>query len=287
MSLFRDRMSRDMQRAGLAERTREEYIAAIRHMTEFLGREPDSLEPDDIRSWDDEMHRCGRGPNWIRVHVAALKFLYRRTLNRPEMVSFLGFPRCPRRLPEILSEAEATRLLAGLREARYRMFFTLIYDTGLRISEAVNLRACDIDRPRGVITVRCGKGGRDRQVKLGDRLYELLRAYWREVRVPVPQAVPGARDVLLFTSRTGGPVRFDTARKALAFAARAAGITKPVTPHTLRHGFATGQLEAGTDLRVVQAQLGHRGIQATQIYLQVSTRLLRQAPSPLDTLPAP
>jgi len=91
----------------------------------------------------------------------------------------------------------------------------------------------------------------------------------------------------VFTSRTGAPIHFDTARKALAFAAREAGITKPVTPHTLRHGFATGQLEAGTDLRVVQAQMGHRDIRTTQIYLQVSTRLIRQAPSPLDTLPPP
>jgi site-specific recombinase XerD len=254
-------------------------------MTEFLGREPELLEPDDIRAWDDEMHRCGCGPNWIRVHVAALKFLYRKTLNRPEMVSFLGFPRCPRRLPEVLSEEEALRLLAGLRELRYRTFFTLIYDTGLRISEAANLRACDIDRPRGVITVRCGKGGKDRQVKLGNRLYELLRIYWREFRAQGPQAGALSRDSLVFISLTGARIDFDGARKALALAARAAGITKPVTPHTLRHGFATGQLEAGTDLRVVQAQMGHRDINTTQIYLQVSTRLIRQAPSPLDSLP--
>ena len=155
------------------------------------------------------------------------------------------------------------------------------------MSPAANLRACDIDRSRGVITVRCGKGGKDRQVKLGDRLYELLRIYWRDFRVHGPQAGALSRDSLVFISLTGARIDFDGARKALALAARAAGITKPVTPHTLRHGFATGQLEAGTDLRVVQAQMGHRDIQTTQIYLQVSTRLIRQAPSPLDTLPPP
>jgi site-specific recombinase XerD len=280
-------MSRDMQRVGLAERTRGEYIAAIRHLAEFLGREPDLLGPDDIRAWDDEMHRRGYGPSSVRVHVAALLFLYRRTLARPEMVSFLGFPPRPRRLPEVLSAQETVRLLAAVREPRFRAFFTLIYDTGLRISEAANLRASDLDHARGVIIVRNGKGGRDRLVKLGDALYELLRTYWREVRTQGPHGTGLSRTSLLFIAKTGAPLHFEAARKALALAALAAGITKRVTPHTLRHGFATGQLEAGTDLSVVQAQLGHRDLRTTQVYLHVSTRLIRQAPSPLDAPPPP
>jgi site-specific recombinase XerD len=256
-------------------------------LAEFLGREPDLACPDDIRAWDDEMLRRGFGPASIRIHVAALIFLYRKTLARPEMVSFLGFPPRSQRLPEVLSAQEATRLLAALKEPRFRVFFTLIYDTGLRISEAANLRAADIDHARGVIIVRNGKGGQDRQVKLGDRLYELLRTYWREVRTQGPHGAGLSRSSLLFIANTGAPLHFDAARKALALAAAAVGITKHVTPHTLRHGFATGQLEAGTDLRVVQAQLGHRDLRTTQNYLRVSTRLIRQAPSPLDATPPP
>jgi site-specific recombinase XerD len=255
-------------------------------MTEFLGRPLEDLGPDDIRAWDDEMHRRGLGASWVRVHVAALLFLYRRTLPRPEMVSFLAFPRRRKRLPVVLSAEEAARVLAALREPRYRVFFSLTYDTGLRISEAAQLRAGDIDRARGVIRVR-GKGGKERQVKLGDRLYALLRAYWAEVRANDDHGEPPSRDSLLFVSKTGAALCFDPARKALALAAEAAGISKPVTPHTLRHSFATAQLEAGTDLRTVQTQLGHGSLGTTQVYLRVSTRLIRQAPSPLDALPPP
>lgn len=280
-------MSHDMERAGLAPRTRKEYIAAIRHMAEFFSRSPAQLTPDDIRTWDDEMARRKNGPDWRAVHVAALIFLYRRTLARPEMVSFLAFSPRPHRLPVVLGPAEASRLLAALREPRYRVFFALLYDTGLRISEAAQLKAGDIDRARGVICVRNGKGGRQRQVRLGDRMYDLLRSHWVEVRAKDPHPEPLSRDSLLFTSQTGGTLHFGSARKALALATREAGIGKRVTPHCLRHSYATAQLEAGTDLRTLQAQMGHASIRTTQIYLQVSTRLILQAPSPLDTLPPP
>jgi len=286
MSLLRDRMLRDMERAGLASLTRKEYIAAIRHMTEFLGRPLEDLDAEDIRAWDDEMHRRGLGASWIRVHMAALLFLFRKTYPRPELVSFLAFPRRPRGLPVVLSPEEVGRILVALREPKYVAFFSLIYDTGLRVSEAVHLKAGDLDRSRGVIRV-VGKGGRERQVKLGDSLYDLLRAYWVEVRV---KAAPGAtlsRASWLFVSGTGNPLRVESARQALALAARAAGIGKQVTPHTLRHSFATAQLEAGTDLRTVQTQLGHGSLSTTQVYLRVSTRLIRQAPNPLDGLPPP
>lgn len=280
-------MSHDMERAGLAPRTRSQYIAAIRHMAEFHRRAPDLLGPDDIRAWDDELRRRGLGPDGIGVHLAALMFLYRRTLARPEMVSFLSFPPSPRKLPTVLSLEEGRQLLETLRDPRYRSFFSLIFDTGLRISEAAQLKAGDIDHARGVIHVRQAKGGKDRLVKLGDRLYELLRSYWREVRMQEPHSEPLSKESLLFTGRTGASISLGSSRKALKLAARETGITKLVTPHTLRHSYATLQLEAGTDLRVVQVQLGHASISSTQIYLHVSTRLIRQAPSPLDTLPPP
>ena len=281
MSLLRKHMLRDMERAGLAACTQKEYLAAIRHMTEFLGRDPETLTPDDIRAWDDEMHARGNSPEWIRVHMAALAFLYKKTLGRPEMVSFFAYPGRRRKIPVVLSKEEVNDLLSSFYEMVYWVFFSLIYDTGLRISEAASIKAKDIDRERNVIHI-IGKGGKERQVKLGDSLYALLRNYWRDVRMK--EAEPGSlsEESLLFVSSKGGRIGFDSARKALKLAALAAGITKKVTPHTLRHTFATHQLESSTDLRIVQVQMGHANISTTEHYLKVSRQLLLKAPSPLD-----
>ena len=285
MSLLRDYMSRDMELKGLAPRTRTQYIAAICHMVDFLGRPPVLLCPNDIRAWDDEMHRRGRGPDWLGVHVAALRFLYTRTLPRPEMVSFLSSPKHHPKWPSVLSLAEAHLLLGTLRERRYHALYSLIFDTGLRISEALALKARDLDHARQVIHVRHGKGDKERQVKLGETLYQLLRSYWREVRMKGPHPELLSKDSLLFAGASGAPMSLGGARKALKLATREAGITKLITPHTFRHSYATQQLETGTELPVVQAQLGHARISSTQIYLHVSTRLILQAPCPLDALP--
>jgi site-specific recombinase XerD len=252
-------------------------------MATFYGRSPAVLCPDDIRAWENELVSRGVGASGRRIAAAALRFLYKKTLARPEMVSFLVFPKSPRRLPTVLSLEEVAQLRSALVEPTYHAFFSLIYDAGLRISEAIHLKGGDIDRPRGIIRI-LGKGGRERQVKLGDRLYALLQAYWKEVRVKAPHSEPLSKDSLLFCNGKGGPISRFGARKALAKAALAAGITKRTNPHCLRHSFAVHQLEAGTDLRVVQVQLGHDSIRSTQTYLHVSTQLILKAPSPLDTL---
>lgn len=284
MSLLRDRMERDMERAGLAPRTRYRYIRAIRMLAKFHGRSPDLLTDEDLRAWDEDMVRRGLSPSSRSVYLGAAFFLYRKTLRRPEVVAFLIRPKQRRKLPAVLSMEEAGRLLAAVHAPRYRAFFSLIFDTGLRISEAAALRVGDIDRARGVIQVRNGKGGKDRQVKLGDRLYRILRAYWREERVKVPRTEPLSKDSFLFASVRGRPICIVVAGRVIRRAAEEAGIGKRVTPHTLRHSFATAQMEAGTGLRVVQAQLGHASIRTTQRYLHVATHLILQAPSPLDAL---
>jgi site-specific recombinase XerD len=255
-------------------------------MTEFLGRPPDLLSREDIRAWDDELHNRGRSSSWIRVHESALVFLCRKTMSRPDLVEFIEFPKTARPLPSVLSPEQIFRILPAFQELRYRVLFALIFDTGLRIAEAADLKAKDIDRVRGVIHVRHGKGGKERQVRLGDRLYEMLRNYWLEVRVKDPHPEPLSGESLLFANKAGNRIVFTTARAALALAAQQAGIASRVKPHTLRHSYATAQLEAGTDLRVVQAQLGHDDIASTQIYLHVSNRLIRRAPSPLDDMPS-
>jgi len=286
MSLLRDRMLRDMERAGLSLSTQKHYRLAIWHVAKFFHRSPDQLNADDLRLWDDELTRKGYEADFIGVQIAALRFFYGKTLGRPEVVAFLSYRKRQHKLPLVLSPEEVSQILAAFRAPKFRLLFTLLYDTGLRIGGAARLKAGDIDRARGVIHV-LGKGSKPRQVKLGDRLYELLRSYWREVRQSEARGEPLSRESYLFISPYGNPIHLETARKALRLALRQAGIRKPVTPHTFRHTYATLQLEAGTDLPVLQAQMGHNDISTTQVYLQVSTRLIRQTPSPLDTLPPP
>ena len=284
MSLLRDRMTRDMERAGLAPSTIDDYLRAVRSLAKLHRKAPDQLEQDDIRTWDEHLLELGLSPSTRLVYHAAVKFLFRRTLFRPDMVSCLIRPRVVSKLPRVLSPAEVGRLLAALREPRYRTFFSLIYDTGLRVSEAAHLRIGDLDRSRGLIHIRCGKGAKDRQVKLGNRLYDLIRTYWQEFREEEAGGESLSRDSYLFINRAGNPICIASAQKAIRKAARACGLGGGVTPHTLRHSFATAQLEAGTNLRVLQAQLGHRSITTTQVYLHVSTQLLLRLPSPLDAL---
>jgi site-specific recombinase XerD len=154
----------------------------------------------------------------------------------------------------------------------------VLYGAGLRIDEALALEVSDIDGARGVLRVRHGKGNRAREVRLSPALYQWLRRYWDRQRPPHPY--------LFASRRTGRPPTQDAVRRALALAAEQAGLTKPVTPHVLRHSYATHLLDAGTDVRIIQALLGHRSLQTTMRYTRVSTALVQKTPSPLELLPS-
>lgn len=274
---LRDKMIHDLKLAGLATGTRKRYIASIKRFAKFHRRSPDRLGHDEVRAWVTHLEQTGVGASGLRLHFAALKFLYAKTLARPEVVAFLSTPKVPKRLPDVLSPKEIQRLLAALELPKYRVLFTTIYATGLRISEACALETGDIDTARGVIIVRHGKGDKERLVQLSPQLLKLLRAYWRRERPPVPY---------LFTGRTGRPLRLETARRALRLAAATIGLDhRKVTPHVLRHSFATHLLDAGTEVRVIQALLGHESIESTTRYVQVSTQMLNKTQSPLDHLP--
>ena len=166
--------------------------------------------------------------------------------------------------------------LEGFTSAKYRMFFTLIYATGLRITEASLLETSDIDAMQQVIHVRNGKGGKDRMVPMSAKLYGLLRAYYKHEQPPKPW---------LFASKSGKPITLETARRALLCASAVSAIGKVVNPHLLRHAFATHLLEGGTDLRKIQVVLGHGSIRSTQIYTQVSPSQIACVRSPLEDLP--
>ena len=216
-------------------------------------------------------------PSRLGCHYSALKFLYQRTLGQTEKVAWITLPHGKAALPRILSRDEMARLLEGFTHAKYRMFFTLIYATGLRIGEASRLQTGDIDAAHRVIHVRKGKGGRDRMVPMDDQLYGLLRAYYKHEQPQQPW---------LFVSKAGTPIGFEPARRALLCASAAAGIRRIVTPHLLRHTFASHLLEQGTDLRKIQLVLGHSNISSTTIYTQVVPSQIAAIRSPLADLPA-
>jgi site-specific recombinase XerD len=224
----------------------------------------------------DVLRQQAIGASRFGLHYAALKFLYARTLGQPEKVAWITIPKAKAPLPSILARAEIQRLLAGFTTAKYRMFFTLIYATGLRIAEASQLETRDIDAMQQVIHVRDGKGGKDRLVPMKAKLYGLLRSYYKHEQPAKPW---------LFASKAGNPICPETARRALLCAAAASGIGKIVNPHLLRHAFATHLLESGEDLRKIQVVLGHSSIKSTQIYTQVAPSQIAAIRSPLEDLP--
>lgn len=275
MDALVDRMDQDLVLAGRAERTRAIYIHAVQDFAAFRGQSPAFLDQEDVRRWVTHLSKRRLSAPRVRQHLAALKFLYAKTLGRPDVTSFLSWPRDARRIPVVLSAGEVRQVLRALHEPKYRVFFALIYATGLRLFEATRLETRDIDAERGLIHVRHAKGRDERFVMLGARLLELLRNYWRFARPPQPW---------LFATARGTPLSPNVARNALKQAAAEAQVEKRVTPHALRHSFATHLLEVGTDLRVIQVLLGHRSIRTTARYVHVSNELVAATRSPFDTL---
>jgi len=278
MTALRLRMIHDLEHAGLAPKTRGIYVRSIRDLGAYFNRSPGDLSQDDVRRWVEHLETSGVGPQRLVQHYAALKFLYGKTLGRPEKVAFLSWPRAPSKLPVVLSSDEVSRLLASLTSSRLRVFFTTVYATGLRVGEACRLETSDVDAARGVIRVRAAKGNKDRYVSLSSRLLGILREYWKQDRPTAPW---------LFSANRGREhLNANVAREAIRLAALKAGLEKRVTPHVLRHSFATHLLEAGTDLRVLQVLLGHSAIATTTRYTRVSTKLIAQTHDLLDCLPS-
>ena len=279
MSQLREQMIGDLELGGYAPGTKLMYVGAVREMAAYFRRSPALLGRDDLRRYVEYLRseRC-QSASRLRGHLAAIKFVYSKTLGRPEDVSFLSWPSQASKLPAVLSPAEVGALLQALEHPTYRMVATTLYATGMRIREVCALEIRDIDASRGVIAVRHAKGDKQRLVPLEPRLLALLRHYWKLQRPEPP---------FLFTaSHTHGCARASTVRMAMKRAAKKAGLSKTVSPHVLRHSYATHLLDAGTDVRVIQHILGHESIHTTTRYTQVSLKLLAQAPALLDRLPA-
>ena len=279
MGELRDRMEGDLLLKGLAEVTRTEYLRCAVHLAAYYRRSPAALGADEVRAYLLHLTRdLHYSPANLKMQVAALKFLYTITLNRPEVVEKIPYPKVPRVLLDIPSPGEVAKVLGALREPKYRMVLFCAYGSGLRVSEACNLCIGDIDSQRMVLHIRAGKGGRDRYAMLSPVLLDSLRQYYRAAQPAKPSLFPG---------RTPGQaVRPEGVQTALRIALTHSGVSKRITPHTLRHAFATHSLEAGTDLRVIQVLLGHATIRTTTRYVHVSTRLIAATRSPLDAIAA-
>lgn len=280
MSQLSDRMEADMRLRNLRPSTRYSYVACVRTFSVYHGRCPSTMGSAQVRDFLVHLRDERKlQPVTIKGYVAALKFFYTATLDRPEVVRPWLSPRVQRKLPVVLSPSEVEQVLAAVTSITYRAVLMTTYGAGLRISEACQLQVADIDAARMLILVRDGKGGKQRYTLLCDRLLRMLRAYWRQVRPAGSYLFPGRKP--------GSHLSRDAVGKVLHRAITACGIDKHVTPHVLRHSFATHLLDAGTDIRTIQVLLGHRSIQTTQIYTQVSPRHIGRVRSPLSRLGPP
>lgn len=269
------RLAYDLELAGRSKSTRRIYLAAVRDFMKFHERAASAMDQQQIRQWVEHLRTRGLSTQRLRHHLSAIKFLYAKTLGRPNAISFLSFPKDRHRLPTVLAVEDVQRLLRAIIEPKYRMFFAFLYGTGLRLSEGCRVQTDDIDGRRRVLRVRAGKTHKERAIALTPPLLETLRAYWRLVRPAPPW---------LFASRRGTQLSAEVARTALGRAALAAGLPQRVTPHALRHSFATHSLERGVDLRVIQVVLGHNSIRTTARYATVSLEVIARAASPFDRL---
>jgi len=275
MSPLRRRMIEDMTVRNLAPTTQRSYLYAVAKFSRHFGRSPDRLGMEDVRAF--QIHLVSTGISWPALNqtVCALRFFYGVTLGQAAIPKRIPYAREPRRLPVVLNGDEVVRFLEAVASLKARTALTTAYAAGLRVSEAVGLKVCDIDSGRMVIRVEHGKGGKDRYVMLSAQLLAILRTYWRLAR-PRHWLFPGRDE--------SKPIDVQVLHSSCRSACAAAGLAKRVTVHTLRHSFATDLLENGTDIRIIQVLLGHSNLATTARYTQVSNALIRRTESPLDRL---
>jgi site-specific recombinase XerD len=273
MSPLRRRMIEDMTIRKFTPKTQHDYLQRVKNFTIHLGRSPDTASCEDVRRYQLHLTASGVGVPTVNQTVSTLRFFFKVTLGRPDLVERTAFVREPRKLPVVLSPEEVARLLDAAPGPKYKAALSVAYGAGLRVSEVVALKIGDIDSKRMVIRVEQGKGRKDRYVMLSPHLLELLRAWWKAAR-PQGWLFPG-RDPVQPTRQLN---------RACHAAAHMAGIGKTVSMHTLRHSFATHLLEQNIDIRVIQALLGHAKLDTTALYARVATKTIQQVMSPLDRI---
>ena len=279
MTHLRKMMLEELERRHYSQATTRRYLRFVERFAQHFGKSPDKLSRDPIRTYQAYLLKVRKlDPGSVENHVAALRFFFLHTLHRHEFRQFLPYPKTRRKLPKILSQEEVTRLIDASSSLFERTLLMVLYGTGMRRSEVARLKLADIDSQRMVIHVVNGKGGKDRDLPLSATLLETLRAHWRWLK---PQ-------VYLFPSRMHRdreqPITDKIVWRACTEAANRAGLRKRVTPHLVRHSWATHLLEDGTDLRTIQLLLGHEDLEVTARYLHLSQQRLQQVANPIEEL---
>jgi site-specific recombinase XerD len=274
-------MLEDMAMRGLRDETQRDYVRSVRSFAAFLRRSPDTATIEDVRRFQVHQAETGMQPPSINTSVSALRFFFTVTLDRPDLSRRLVIVRYPRKLPNVLSVEEVGRLLEAAPGPKYKAALGTAYGAGLRVSEVTALKLGDIDSARMLIRVEQGKGRKDRNAMLSPQLLDLLRLWWREGKRRSVMLTHG----WLFPGRNPvEPLSTRQLNRAVHEAAEAAGIKTRVTPHTLRHSFATHLLEQDVDIRVIQVLLGHSKLDTTALYARVATKTIRAVTSPIEHL---
>jgi len=260
---------------NLSPATQRSYLHAVQRFSRYFCRSPDRLDLEDVRTY--QVHLAGKGVSWgsLNQAVCALRFFYGVTLGQTDVPERIPYARKPRSLPVVLSQDEVVRFLEAVPSLKCRTALTTGYAAGLRVSEVCSVKIGHIDSTRMVIRIEHGKGGQDRYVMLPGQLLTILRRYWQLTR-PSYWLFPG--------SSQEKPLHPTALHAACRSGRAAAGLDKRVTPHTLRHSFATHLLEQGADIRIIQALLGHRNLSSTARYTQVSVKTIQNTESPLERL---
>ena len=280
MTRLRKMMLEELQRRHYSHRTAKAYVRIVRDFAQHFNRSPNQLGPEQIRQYQAHLFQTKKlAPATVSQYTSALRFFFVKTLRKHFLVEHIPFPKQPRRLPSVLSPEEVTRLIEAAGNLYYRTLLMTLYSTGIRRAELCRLRVNDIDSRRMMIRIQQGKGRRDREVPLSPTLLETLRVYWRWMK-PKTFLFPGT----VKGRRADVPITSNLVWLACREAAKAAGITKHLSPHTLRHSYASHLLEAGADLRTIQVLLGHSKLEHTLVYLHLSPKHLQRIASPLDAL---
>jgi site-specific recombinase XerD len=273
-------MLEEIQRRNYSHRTARTYVRIVRDFAKYFHQPPDKLGPEQIRQYQAHLFQTKKlAPATVSQYVSALRFLFVKTLRRHFLAEYIPFPKSRKRLPTVLSPEEVARLIDAACNLYHRTLLMTLYSTAMRRAELCRLKVQDIDSQRMMIRIHQGKGGRDREVPLSPKLLETLRVYFRWMR-PTTFLFPGTVKGL----RADVPISVNTVWLACRQAAQRAGISKHLSPHSLRHSCASHLLEAGADLRTIQVLLGHSRLEHTLIYLHLSPKHLRATPNPLDAL---
>ena len=286
-SPLRQRMIDDMVARKLTPGTQRGHVFACKQLAAYLGRSPETATPDDVRSFQRHLIDSGRSIHYRNRIMTGVKFLLKVTMRRHDLVAEIYHLREPQAVAVVLAPEEVVQVLACAPSLKARVMLTIGYGCGLRGGEVTRLKVRDIDSAQGIIRAVQGKGQKDRNVVLPPEVLALLRQWWCERPRRYDRGLALGERWIFPGHHRHKPISPRQFHRLLQQAAMAAGIKKPVTLHTLRHSFATHLLESGTDIRVIQAVLGHSSLATTARYTRVATGLIAKVESPLDRLSLP